>query len=374
MTQWRIFHLIKSLGQGGAEMLLRDGLSCSDRSCFTFGFGYFLPWKNEMVPSLQALGVDVECFHARNPIEMFAAIPRVAHFLKDWGADLVHCHLPLSGVVGRLAGRLAGIPVIYTEHNLLESYHPGTRWLNLRTWRIQDRVIAVSEDVQRSIYQHAGEKVPVELIRNGIVAASFQNDPSARCKIRQQFGIPADATVVGIVAVQRIDKNLFNWLEAANQIRKSKPGAHFLLVGDGVLRGALEEKAAQIGLNGSVHFAGFQSRVQPFLSAMDVYMISSNFEGLPLALLEAMAMNLSVVATRVGGIPEVVVDGETGYLVNPQSAPALAESVLRLLENSAQRESFGVKGRKRVEEMFDIRFRMGLTEQVYRNILQTHVS
>lgn len=369
MRQKRIFHLIKSLGQGGAEMLLRDGLQHCDRTRFTYGYGYFLPWKNVLAPALQNLGAHVECFHAGAPAAMVASIPDVAAFLNQWNADLVHCHLPLAGVVGRLAGRISGIPVVYTEHNLMESYHPATRWLNIRTWRFQKRALAVSQDVQDSIVRHVGESVPVELVLNGVSVASFSPDPEARVRIRCEQRIPKNAMVIGIVAVLRPSKNLMNWLEAAVLIRQKYPSAHFLIVGDGVMRAELEAGATQLGLNDCVHFAGFQHEVRPYLAAMDVYMISSNFEGLPVALLEAMAMNLPVVATRVGGIPEVIVDGETGFLVEPRSAAALAGAVDNLLQDPARMSAFGEAGRARVESNFDIGLSIRHIERIYEEIL-----
>jgi hypothetical protein len=147
----RVFHLIKGLGRGGAEMLLPEGLRFADRKHFCYGYGYFLPQKLSMVRGLEDQEVEVTCFTARSNPSILASTFRVARHLKSWDADLLHCHMPMAGVVGRVAARLAGIPVVYTEHNKMERFHPLSRWLNLVTWTWQHEVVAVSEDVAKSI-------------------------------------------------------------------------------------------------------------------------------------------------------------------------------------------------------------------------------
>jgi len=186
-NSYRVFHLIKSLGRGGAETLLTNGLQYADHERFNYGYGYFLPWKNAIVPSLQQQGAEVICFNSRRVPSMLLSVPAVSRFLKKWKADLLHCHLPVAGIVGRLAGRLSGIPVIYTEHSVMEQYHPWTRRMNLLTWKMQDCVVAVSKQVSASIAANAGSRIPVHVVQNGIPVERFVRSPEDAKRIRAEL-------------------------------------------------------------------------------------------------------------------------------------------------------------------------------------------
>lgn len=365
----RVFHLIKGLGRGGAEGLL---LGCGDRGAggtVSYGVGYFLPWKDALEEPLRRAGVEVVRFTARGAAGMLGRVPRIAGFLRSWRADLLHCHLPLAGVAGRLAGRLAGVPVVYTEHNLMERYHPWTRRANLWTWGLQERVVAVSAEVAESIERHAGSRVPVRVVRNGVPVARLERDPEAGAAVRRRFGIRREVPVVGQVAVFRRQKRLDLWLETAREILRRLPEARFLLVGDGPLRGEIESLARELGLEEAVCFAGLQDDVRPFLSAMDLLLVTSEFEGLPLVLLEAMALELPVVATAVGGMPEVVLDRETGRLV-PFARPAeAAAAALEILADPARRAAMGSAARRRVAREFGTERMLAELESLYREVV-----
>jgi glycosyltransferase involved in cell wall biosynthesis len=359
----RVGHLIKGLGRGGAERLLVQ-LARAHGPGIELAVGYFLPWKDALVGELEAAGCQVTCFDARSPAGMVARFPAVAAWLRDDGVDLVHAHLPLAGVVARLAGRRAGVPVVYTEHNLLERYHPLTRRANLATWRLQRAVVAVSEGVAGSIARHAPPGVPVRVVRNGIEIPA--DDDDAGRAARAALGIAPDAPVVGTVAVFRRQKRLDLWLEIARRIAERQPAARFLLVGEGPLRAATEVLAARLGLGGRALFAGQREDVRPYLAALDVYLMSSEFEGLPLALLEAMAAGRAVVATAVGGVPEAIADGESGVVRAFGDVAGLAAAAAGLLADPARRAALGAAARRRVAERFGIRRMAGELEAIYR--------
>lgn len=346
----RVVHLIKSLGLGGAETLLAQGLLAVDPARVTSAVGYFLPWKDAMVAPLRASGAEVVCFEAHATAELLTRMVEVARFLRTWGADVLHCHLPLAGVVGRAAGRVAGVPVLYTEHNVMERYHPWTRRMNVATWRLQRHAVAVSGEVADSIRRHAPASVPVTIVPNGVPVAAFAPTATSRTRVRRALDIPDDAPVVGTVAVLRSQKRLDRWLDAAAAIIRTVPGTHFVVVGDGPLRRSLEERARALGLLASVRFVGLQTDVASYYAAMDVYLMSSDFEGLPLALLEAMAAERPAVAPRVGGIPEAIVDGRTGILVQPGDVAGLATATAALLADAGRRRSMGRAARARVEQ------------------------
>lgn len=367
----RVCQLIKGLGRGGAESLLPQMVRSAGPG-FRHSVGYFLPWKNALATDLEERGVGVRCFGSRSNAAILRAVPAVARWLGEERADLLHAHLPMAGVAGRLAARLADVPVVYTEHNLQQRYHHLTRLAARLTWRLQERVVAVSGEVADSALAVHGQGVPVTVVRNGIEIPP-RPDPAAVARLRAELGLAADAEVVGTVAVMRVQKRLDLWLDAAARLAARHPACRFLLVGDGPERATLESRAAEDDLAGRVVFAGLQEDVTPYLAAMDVFMMSSRFEGLPLALLEAMAAGRPVVATPVGGVGEVVDDGVHALLVpfaEDDAFPrALAAAAERLLAEPDLAGELTGRARERVEERFGIGRMNAELETIYRQVL-----
>lgn len=371
-AQRRVCQLIKGLGRGGAESLLPQVVAASSDE-WSHAVAYFLPWKDALVNELRAAGASVRCLPARGPVTLLLQVPRVAAWLRREKADLLHCHLPLAGLVGRLAATLVGVPVVYTEHNLQQRYHPWTRRANRWTWGMQTRVVAVSAEVARSARLACGEKVPIRVVHNGI-RMPREVTPQEVAEVRHAAGFPTGARVVGTVAVMRSQKRLDLWLRAAARLAEDDPGVRFLVVGDGPLRGELEESVARLELASRLHFAGLRDDVAPYLRAMDVFLSSSQFEGLPLALLEAMAANRPVVATAVGGVGEVVRDGKDGLLVPFADADAvvaaLAAACRRLLTDAGTSARFAAAGRCRVERDFSVGRMARQLEDVYHAAIE----
>jgi L-malate glycosyltransferase len=364
-----VFHLIKSLGLGGAENLLLAAARHASRRGVRYSFGFFLPWKDALVRPLRDTGAEVTCFRARTAVGVLARCVTVARHLRARRVDLVHAHLPIAGVAARLAGALAGVPVVYTEHNLQRRYHALTRAANLATWRLQRQVVAVSAEVAASIARHTSARVPVQVVPNGVPVDLLRPDPPGASCVRRRFAIPENAPVVGQVAVFRRQKRLDVWLRAAEAIQRQVPESRFLLVGDGPLRREVEGWVAERDLADKVHLAGLQADIAPYLSAIDVLMISSEHEGLPLVLLEAMALQRAVVATAVGGVPEVVIDGRTGLLRSAGDAEGLAAAAVSLLRQPDRRRALGEAGRRRVEEGYSTLRMQDDLEDLYDRVL-----
>lgn len=362
-----VLHLIKGLGRGGAEMLLADGPATSEPAEFRYSFAYFVPYKDALVAELSRIG-RVTCLPAQSGAGMLARLPALLRLLREDRPDVIHCHMPLASVLGRVAGRILGIPVLSTEHNLLERYHPATRAATLATFRLQSHVVAVSDEVAASIRRHAGRAVPVTVVKNGVSTRRFARDAALSAEARARLGIAPGAPVVGTVAVFRVQKRLDLWLEAAARVRLALPGARFLLVGDGPLRPEVDATVGRLGLGEAVLRPGLQEDVRPYLAAVDLFFVASDFEGLPVALLEAMASEVPAVVTDAGGMPEVV-GVEAGRVVARGDVSAMVAALVELLGLPATaRAELGARARARVEREFGTRRMMDALESLYREL------
>lgn len=364
-----MLQLIKSLGRGGAEVLLVETHNSLSALGVQNTYAFFLPWKAALQPDLEALGARVVNFPARTAFGVLWRARSVARFIEEGRFDLVHAHLPVAGASGRIAGWLSAVPVVYTEHNLQERYRVPTRILNAITWRSQAHVVAVSEPVRASIQRHLGSTVPTSVVANGVDTARFAPDPIARRDVRQELGIAPTAPVIGTVAVFRKQKRLDRWLKAASLLARWRPDLRCVLLGDGPERVRVERWILELSLEENVLLPGLKADPRRYLSGMDLYMMSSDFEGLPVAMLEAMAMGLPIVATRVGGVGQAVRDLEEGLLVDPNGPKVLAQAARAILEDPRRGVVMGRRARQRVLENFSVgRMARGLYS-VYQRVL-----
>ena len=366
MEKIKILHIIKSLGRGGAEMLLPETLKEHNKDKFEFHYIYFLPWKNQMVEAIEKSGGKVTCFAAKNNIQLLLQFSKIIKYCKENKIQIIHAHLPWAGFVSRLVHMITKIPVFYTEHNLQERYHFITKKLNKWTFNFQTFGIGVSDDVTQSIKKNINPKITVNTILNGVNTISFQrNNSQSRNKIREQFGLPEDAFVIGTVAVFRFQKRLDLWLEILAESINLNPKIYGIIVGAGPLESLLHQKHVALGLEGKVFFAGLQTNVKPFYEAMDVFMMSSSFEGLPIALLEAMSMSCAIVSTNAGGIKEVLRHGEDGLIEVVDDWKKLPNSILLLVDDNEKLNYFQNNARDRVVTSFSIKTMVAQLEKLY---------
>jgi glycosyltransferase involved in cell wall biosynthesis len=374
MMAVKILHIIKSLGRGGAEMLLPETLKLHRKELFEFHYIYFLPWKNQMEEIIRENGGKVVCFPASNSIHIMTKAWAVADYVRSQKIQLIHAHLPWAGILARVVGKMCGIPIIYTEHNKQERYNPVTRMVNLVTMDLLTTVVAVSTDVLESIHKHKPRlKVPVLTILNGVNTAHFKNEVFSKQAVYDKLKIPADALVIGTIAVFRFQKRLDLWMELAAKILDLDERVHFIIVGDGPLKKDLLEKRDTLGLQDRIHLPGLETDVRPYLTAFDVYMMSSVFEGLPIALLEAMAMRCPVISTDAGGIKEVIRHEVDGFLCSVDEPQKLVGYASILLQNQDLRIKYGSRARKRVMEAFSMEKMVDELESVYRETLNQSV-
>jgi glycosyltransferase involved in cell wall biosynthesis len=400
LMKTKVLHIIKSLGRGGAEMLLPETLKLHNQEQFEFHYIYFLPWKDQMVSALENAGAKVSCLPAKNNIQLMRQIDKVDRYVQEHKIDLIHAHLPWAGFLARFLHKNNQIPLIYTEHNKQERYHKATFYLNKWTFNWQSKAIAVSSDVETSIQQNIKPKISVQSILNGVNTDFFQrksleqlekeienlaeeiSENTFRTSHKEEKALPFDhgnavlqkllkqkqenpaIQVVGTIAVFRFQKRLMEWIKVFHQAVQSNPNLRGVIVGNGPFAGQLLELRAELNLENHLFLPGLQTNTKDWFSLMDVFMMSSEFEGLPIALLEAMSMECAIVTTDAGGVKEVVVDGESGLMVGVNEWPKLAEK-LEMLRDDELRAKLAKGARKRVGEAFSLKRMVGELESVY---------
>lgn len=326
-TPIRVLWLAKGLGRGGAERLLVSCARHLSGERFDVEVAYVLPWKDALVPELESLGHAVHCLAGRfdgNP----GWVRRLRQLTVERRYDIVHTHMPVPAVAARLVLPRSGPRLVHTEHNVWSRYRRLTRWSNAVTYGRNDAVIAVSDAVAASIPPRHSARVRV--VRHGIDLGQFESGPGTHAAARRILDLSADAFVVGTVANFTPKKDQRTLLDAFARFRSVRTDSILVLVGTGPLEHELHHQARALGIERSVRFTGSRADVPALLPGFDVFALSSRAEGLPISMLEAMACGVPVVATSVGGIPEVVTDGVEGSLVAPGHPAEFAEAIDKL--------------------------------------------
>jgi glycosyltransferase involved in cell wall biosynthesis len=299
----------------------------------------------------------------------FLQMARVARELRRRRVQIVHSYLFHANWFGTLAARMAGVPVTIVSKRSMDVYpRARDRWACRVVNRLADRVTAVAEAVRDHV--HVTEHCPVEkivVIPNGIDTDGAEASPPPGA-------VPAllgdgEGAVVGTIARLVWKRGHEELLQAAALVVQAEPSVRLAIVGDGPLRSTLEARARGLGLDGEIRFLGAVPNAARLLPGFDVFVLSSVLEGMSNAVLEAMAAGRPVVATRVGGNSELVVDGETGFLVPPRDPGALADAVLRLVRDPQMARRFGEAGRRRAQSEFSLATMVGRLERLYDALL-----
>ncbi len=357
---------------GGAEQLILLTAPRLSRAGFDVTVACLKGW-GPLGDELQAAGIRAVALGGAGPWDLRVA-GRLISLLRRERTRILHAHLFRANLAARLIGRLAGIPVIVTSH------HDTDVWMGLRhrllerlTAPMSDAVTACSEAVRQYALATYGLRTGlVRTISNAIAVTGGERDAVQRERTRRALGAAPGELVVGTVG--RLDepkKGLSTFLKAAGLLARNvqEPGIRFVIVGEGPARVALEAAAVRQGIADRTVFTGSRRDVADLMQGFDLFVQPSLWEGFGITLLEAMAASLPVVASSVGGIPEVVIDGETGLLAAPGDAPDLARQCGVLLHDRALAERMGRAGRQRVIERFGIERLVGETVTLYHELL-----
>ena len=299
-----------------------------------------------------------------------ASLLDIARVARQTQTDLLHLHGYKACTLGRIVGALLGMPVVLHEHAVFPTMPPYQKLADWLLAPLNDRVVVNCEAVAEfCVERRSMDPENIEIIFNGVPLDEFREvSDSAAAEAAEELGIGADTPVVGTVARLEEQKGITHFLNAVPAVKEECPDVKVLIVGDGTLRGALEEEARQLGIADNVIFTGERRDVPRLYKLMDVKVISSIYEGTTLTVFEAMATGTPVVATTVDGVEEVIEDGATGMLVPPKDAASIAEVVTDLLTNPDRAQRLSERAEQAVKQ-YDVRTSMRRIENLYETVL-----
>jgi glycosyltransferase involved in cell wall biosynthesis len=364
----RVLWLTKGLGPGGAERLLVTSARRRDRRRLAVRVVYLLPHKTALVGELEAEGVPVTCLGHRRTLDprWLSALRRS---LAREPVDIVHAHNPVMAVGARIAAR--SLPrrlrprVVVTDHALWGSYVPVTRWADGLTSRFDDARLTVSQAVRAALPRSIRRRSQVVL--QGIEVEHVRAQRAHRAAVRAELGLEPGALVVGTVANLRPVKAYPDLLAAASEVIERLPETRFVTVGQGPQEAEIRALHARLGLGDRVLLLGHRPDAVRVMAACDVFVLASHHEALSVAVMEAMALGLPVVATAVGGVPELVEHGRQGLLVPPGRPRELAAALTGLLTDEPRRRRMAEAAARRGAEL-SIDTAVRRTEAVYHEL------
>ena len=395
MSKIKVLHIITRLIRGGAE----QNTLLTVRGLERLGYDVSLAagpsdeWEGNIEEDVRQAGVKLRLLHNLgrevSTWNDLLTLLKLYFYIKKERFDIVHTHVSKAGILGRWAAKLAGVPIIvHTTHgNIFHGYFNSffTKFfilLQKLTALITDKMITLTELEQKQwLEQGIGKSILYTAIGDGIDLKRFNpenvSSPTteavfrqmSRSEVRKNLGLSVNDFVIGTVARIVPIKGHEYLIRSASDVIKEIPRAKFLIVGDGPLRKEMEKLAVLLGLAGQVIFLGVRKDVPELLSIMDLFVLPSLNEGMGMSLVEAMAMGLPVIATRVGGVPEVVTGGKTGILVPARDATAIAKAIVRLARDAKLARELAQAGYKKAHSAFGAEAMVDRISAVYQELL-----
>jgi len=382
-----VVHVIESLGPGGAERLLYTNLKHFDPQRVRSTVITVYPHNTHWVEPVKELGVPVVSLDCRSTRDIPKGVSRLRAWLRANRPDLVHSHLWAANVISRIAGRMTGVPVVSSVHN---PDHEPQAWSDgadvslitrhavkaLDRWTAKfgsSRMVAVSDYVRKG----AGRDLhfplqSIDLVYNPFDVDLMKAPVKDRSELLRELGLPVESQILLNVARVSPQKGLLYAVRALPAILKQYPQAHLLSVGattDPRWTTELKREAESLGVADHFHMLGAQANVVDFLRACDIFVFPSLYEGLGIALIEAMAAGCVCVATNTGPIPEVVQDGKDGVLVPSADAEALARAICDLLGDPSRRSQLGTAAKQTAFSKFQPKEQAERLTRVYESVI-----
>jgi glycosyltransferase involved in cell wall biosynthesis len=338
----RLLALITKLELGGAQQVVLNTLQALSRTDYQLyliaGQGGFLDADARAIPQIE-VHLWRELLHPINPFWDMITLVRLVRFMRQHRIQIVHTHSSKAGILGRLAAWLANVPcVLHTVHGW--PFHERQNFL------VRGLLIAVSlATLQKGLAHRIGTPSLYQVIYPASDLRAFTpGTPREQRSLRLKFHVPLTAPLIGMVACLKPQKAPLQFVWASHLVSQVRPEARFLLVGDGPLRRGVEKEVQKLGLKDVFILAGWRRDVAEIMKGLDIFVLSSLWEGLPCVFSQAMSSGLAIVATDIEGAREAVHSGQSGILVPPANPQALSQAILSLLDSPATRKSMGQAG------------------------------
>jgi glycosyltransferase involved in cell wall biosynthesis len=368
----RILLVIKGLGYGGAERLLAETVATGDRDGFDYEVAYVLATEDGLAADIGAQGTAVHGLGATRSVDV-RWVGRLRTLIQRGSFDVVHFHLPYSAALGRLA--VASVPrtsrpaVVYTEHSLWNKAAVVTKAINGAGIGRDQSLIVVSQAAHDALPPRlrARARVIVHGLDMSRADALLARRDEVRESVRSELGIPSGHVLVLAVANFRAEKGYDVLLDAVRVLHDRGVRVRVAAVGQGPLEDEMRRRHQELGLGDELQFLGLRDDVLRLLAGSDVFVLASRQEGLPVSLMEATGTATPIVATSVGGVPQVITDGINGLIVPPGDPVALADALERVASDPGLRRRLGA-GAKRTSAMFDVTSATREIEGIYRDL------
>lgn len=371
MKRYTILHTIETGGPGGAETVVLNLVKRLNQERFkSVALLPPGPWLN---PRLRELGVPVievgwnAWYDPRGPLAMVRTV-------REYEVDLIHSHLPGQNFYSCIAGTLTGCKTLVTYHGPVEFQDGESLKGRLKLWFVRstaDRAVVVCNMVKEILVQYGFRRGGISVIYNGIDPTPY--DAPAAGTIRSELGLGADVRLVGTIANVRQSKGYDILVKACAEVCRMFPKSKFVAVGDvhDVLAAPIKKLVVELSLENRFIFLGFRTDIPRILGDLEVFVLSSTSEGMPLAVLEAMASGKAIVTTRCGGIPEVVDHGQNGLLVPPSDSGALAAAIGDLLSDRSKAERYAANAQIKFKREFTLDGMIEQYERLYLSQLES---
>jgi len=375
-----ILYVITKLELGGAQKQLLELIRGLDKA--RFNIFLFTAQKGILMPdalSINELHVKRSGWLERNlnPIKDLFSLVELFIFIKRNKIDIIHTHSSKAGILGRIAGRLAGAKtVMHTVHGWpFHQYQPFLAgiiflWLERIAATCSDKLIVVSQsDLHKGLKYICNNQNKYALMNYGV---EIDLNAEQSCEaIKKELRIKEGDLIVGNISCFKPQKAPLDFLKLASLVKKSHPRVKFVLVGDGILRKKIQSQILHFGLQDSFTLTGWRKDIPKLLSNIDILVLTSLWEGMPISVLEAIRCAKPVVATDTGGIREIVVDGYNGFLVKPQDIQSMSEKLSLLLNNKGLREKMGGLGKDNLGSKFSLKGMVQANQDLYTSLTKT---
>ena len=383
MSEYKIAHISAPIEFGGAEKVSLTLFRYANRDRMRiYPILLVRPWEEDgfFVRELQKEGYSFAkvpvaikpVSQGRDYFRLIRCAMLIYAELKKGNFDIVHTHGYFADVIGVISAKMLNIPIVSTCHGFISTDIKLSIYnaLDIIALRFMDQVITVSGKLKTDLTKKGIKETKIQVVQNAVaVISDVQTLRQQRLMVRKKYGIKADEVVLGFVGRLSVEKGIKYLIESGRGLVMAGVRIRILIIGGGPQRKEIEKLVEEHDLRGNVIFAGFQNDVSGILPAFDIFVLPSLTEGTSMALLEAMACGLPVIATSVGGTPKVVLSGINGILIPPRSSEAIVQVVMQLAKNGHLRKKIGRAAVRTVESEFGIEGWLRKIDNIYSNLI-----